>query len=146
LPHPVGRAFVDKCTPLLDNLGRRFVEVQYFFSYPLIDFFAWARVLDGRLVRAFAVGDEGVIWNKGRRSREERALGLTLYEFRGLKARKGDAGGEIILYPTEDHVMRLAEKWCLDPTKLSRGASPPGTGYIGLAPAAWRTERLRRSA
>ncbi len=52
LPHPVGRGFVDKCTPMLVDLGGRFDEVQYFFSYPPIDFYAWARVKDGRLVRA----------------------------------------------------------------------------------------------
>ena len=66
LPHPVGRGFVDKCTPMLVDLGGRFEEVQYFFSYPPIDYYAWARVKDGRLVRAFAVSDEGIVWNKGR--------------------------------------------------------------------------------
>jgi hypothetical protein len=146
LPHPVGRAFVDKCTPLLLGLARRYAEVQYFFSYPPIDFFAWARVIDGRLVRAFAIGDEGVIWRKGKTTREESALGLRLFEFRGVRGRRGDAGGEIILYPTEDHVMRLAERWSLDPTKLGAGAvTAPGTGYIARAPATWRTERLRGS-
>ena len=108
LPHPVGRGFVDKCTPLLVDLGGRFPEVQYFFSYPPIDFYAWARVRDGRLVRAFAVTDEGIVWNKGRTTKEERGQGLKLFELRGVQERKGDAGGEE-LYPTEEHVMRLAQ-------------------------------------
>lgn len=148
LPHPVGRAFVDKATPLLAGLGRRFIEVQYFFAYPPVDFFGWARLIDGRLVRAFAVGDEGVIWNKGRPTREEQALGLKLFELRGVKGRRGDAGGEMILYPTEDHVMRLAGRWSIDPTTLETEATGGGSGvgYIALAPGAWRTERLRRSA
>lgn len=146
LPHPMGRAFVDKCTPLLLGLARHYSEVQYFFTYPPIDFFAWARVIDGRLVRAFAVGDEGVIWRKGKTTREERALGLRLFEFRGVRERRGDAGGEMILYPTEDHVMRLAERWSLDPTKLHAGAvSSPGAGYVARVPQTWRTERLRNS-
>lgn len=147
LPHPVGRSFIDKCTPVLVSLGGRFAEVQYFFTFPPIDFFAWARVLDGRLVRAFAVGDEGVIWSKGRTTREERALGLSLFELRGVRGRRGDAGGEIILHPTEEHVMRLAHRWSLDPTRLGlQSDATPGTGYIALAPASWRTERQRRSA
>jgi hypothetical protein len=146
LPHPAGRAFADKCTPMLVTLGRRFIEVQFFFSYPPIDFFAWARMLDGRLVRAFAVGDSGIILNKGRPTKEERALGLKLFDFRGVRGRKGDAGGEIILYPTEDHVMRLAGRWSLDPTKLQPDAVvAPGLGYIALAPASWRPERLRKA-
>jgi hypothetical protein len=97
-------------------------------------------------LRAFAVGDEGIIWRKGKTTREERALGLRLFEFRGVRGRKGDAGGEIILYPTEDHIMRLAERWSVDPTKLDGGAvTAPGTGYIALAPASWKAERLRNS-
>ena len=123
-----------------------FAEVQYFFSYPPIDFYAWARVRDGRLVRAFAVTDEGIVWNKGRTSKEERELGLKLFELRGVQGRKGDAGGELILHPTEDHVMRVAHRWSLDPTTLHIGSAGAELGYIALAPAAWRAERARRIA
>lgn len=146
LPHPVGRAFIDKCTPLLLDLGAEFIEVQYFFSYPLIDFFAWARIVDGKLVRAFGIGDEGILWNKGKPTKEEKALGLKLFELRGVKGRKGDAGGEMILYPTEDHLMRIAARWSLDPTALDARSGEPGLGYIGRAPARWRTERMRKVA
>jgi hypothetical protein len=146
LPQPLGTGFVDKCTPMLVDLGGHFDEVQYFFSYPPIDYYAWARVKDGRLVRAFAVSDEGVIWNKGRPSKEERALGLRLFELRGVKGRKGDAGGELILHPTEDHVMRLGSRWSIDPTVLGEQDALAGLGYIALAPHGWRVERLRRAA
>lgn len=147
IPHPISRTFTDKCTPILARLGRRFVEVQYFFAYPPIDMFAWARFLDGRLVRAFAIGDSGIIWNKARPTKEERALGLKLLDFRGVKGRKGDAGGEIVFYPTEEHVLRLAGRWSEDPTKLDVGTvASPGLGYIALAPAAWRPERLRKAS
>lgn len=146
LPHPVGRGFVDKCTPLLVDLGGQFPEVQYFFTYPLIDFFAWACVRDGRLVRAFAATDEGVAWSKGRTTKDERTLGLKLFELRGVRGRKGDAGGEMILHPTEEHVMRLAQRWSLDPTTLSSLASQqPASGFIAQAPVVWRTERIRKA-
>lgn len=146
LPYPVGRTYADKCLPLLARLGRRFVEVQYFFACPPIDAFAWARLIEGRVVRAFAITDSGVVWNRGRATREERALGLKLFDFRGVRGRKGDAGGEIILYPTEAHVLSLAGRWSLDPTRLDGVDVPaPGLGLIALAPAAWRPERLRKA-
>ena len=63
-----------------------------------------------------------------------------------MRERKGDAGGELILHPTEDHVMRLASRWSIDPTLLSEGQRPAGLGYIALAPARWRAERLRKAA
>jgi hypothetical protein len=146
LPYPVGRGFVDKCTPMLLDLGSAFIEAQYYFSFPLIDFFAWARIIDGKLVRAFAIGDEGLIWNKGRPTKDEKSLGLKLFELRGVRGRTGDAGGELILYPTEEHVMHLASRWSLDPTRLNTAAASAGSGFICLAPAYWRPERLRKSA
>jgi len=143
LPHPIGRSFADRCTPLLTRLGHRFVEVQYFFAYPPIDLFAWARLLEGRVVRAFAITDSGVVWNRGRATREERALGLKLFDFRGVRGRNGDAGEAMILYPTEEHVLRLAGRWSLDPTRLDTAdMTRGGLGYIALAPAAWRPARL----
>lgn len=146
LPHPTGRGFVDKCTPFLLGLGKRFVEVQYFFTYPPIDFFSWARILDKKLVRGFAIGDEGMVWNKGKPTPEERSLGLKLFELRGVKGRKGDAGGALILHPTEDHVMQLARAWSIDPIKIEEVDAKPQLGFIAQAPASWRPERLRKAA
>jgi hypothetical protein len=146
LPQPMGRSFADKAIPLLVDLGGRFSEIQLFIAFPPVDLFAWARLIDGRLVRAFAVGDEGIIWNKGKTTKEERALGLKLFELRGVRDRRGDAGGPLILHPTEDHVMQVARKWSLDPTKLTSNSAPQAMGVIARAPARWRVERLRKSA
>jgi len=63
-----------------------------------------------------------------------------------VRERKGDAGGELILHPTEDHVMRLASRWSVDPTTLFEAHAPAGLGYIALAPQSWRAERMRRAA
>jgi hypothetical protein len=146
LPHPMGHRFADKSTPLLLELSRQFPDVQYFFSYPLIDYYAWARVVDAKIVRAFAIGDDGVICNKGRPTREERAMGLRLFELRGVRERCGDAGGAIILYPTERHLMELAARWSLDPTALDAAKLPMAVGYVGSAPPAWRAQYLPRTA
>jgi hypothetical protein len=97
-------------------------------------------------VRAFAINDEGVVWNKGRPSKEEKAMGLKLFEVRGVRGRRGETGDEIVLYPTEQHMMQLALKWSLDPTRLDPLQSEPALGVIGLAPAGWRAERLAKAA
>ena len=146
LPQPIGRGFADKATPLLSDLGKRFIEVQLFIAFPPVDLFAWARIIDGRVVRAFAVGDQGIIWNQGKTTKEERALGLKLFELRGVRDRRGDAGGPLILHPTEDHVMQVARKWSLDPTKLGPKSGPESAGLIARAPQNWRVERLRKAA
>ncbi|MBS0241993.1 MAG: hypothetical protein JSS20_07430, partial [Proteobacteria bacterium] len=74
LPQPLGRTFVDKTMPLLLDLGSQFIEVQYYLAYPALDCFAWARIIDGKLVRAYAINDEGVVWNKGKPAKEEKTL------------------------------------------------------------------------
>jgi hypothetical protein len=147
LPHPVGPAFADKCMPLLTGLSLRFVEVQYYLAYPPIDLFAWVRIIDGKVQRAFAIGDEGVILSQGRTTKDERALGLKLFELRGVRGRKGDAGGALILHPTEEHVMRLAGRWSIDPINIERAPKgDPAIGVIGRAPPGWVPERMRRAA
>lgn len=146
LPLPVGRAFVDKLTPLLARLSSQFRDVQYFAAFPDVDFYAWARLERGRMVRAFAIGEEGVIWDRGRLSPQERALGLKLYEVRGIRARKGDAGEGIILHPTQEQVLRLARGWSLDPSVLDRIEGSAGIGAVARAPSAWRSERIRKAA
>ena len=146
LPQPLGKTFTDKATPLLLDLGGQFVEVQYYFCAPEIDYLGWARVIEGRIVRAFAIGDEGVLWNRGKPTKEEMGLGLKLFELRGVRGRRGDAGGEILLYPTEAHVMHLAGKWSIDPTRVDKVVVEPAVGFVGLAPARWRAERHRKAA
>lgn len=146
LPHPMSGAFVDKWTPMMAALAARFGDVQYYFTYPLIDFYGWAKYANGKRVRAYAIGDAGVVLSAGKPTREEKALGLKLFELRGVKERKGDAGGEIIFYPTEDHVMRLASKWSLDPTALGPSSGPESVGLIAEAPMHWKPERLRKTA
>lgn len=146
LPHPLGPAFIDKCTPLITRLSQTFGETHYFFSFPLLDFFAWAKAKDGDLVRAFACGDEGIIWNRGRLTAEERELSLKFFELRGIEDRHGDLGGDMQMMPTEDQVLRLAGRWSVDPSRLDDSEDQRGFGYVALTPQAWRSERVRKSA
>ena len=109
LPLPQGDSFVDKAAPLLARVAREFRSVQYFATFPIIDFYAWARFENGNLVRAFAVGEAGVVWDIGGLTPEERRLGLSMIEFRGVRDRHGDVGGPLLLHPTEGHVLGVAD-------------------------------------
>lgn len=146
LPHPLGSGFVDKSLPFLHDLGAQFTEVQYYFAYPPIDYFAWARVINGRLVRAFAIGDDGILWSKGKPTPEEKAINLRLVDLRSGRGRKSNPNDAILLHPTEDHVLRLAGKWSIDPTRIDMAPCDPALGYVGRAPTRWRAERVRQAA
>jgi hypothetical protein len=144
LPQPLGRGFADKCTPMLLDVASQFAETQYFCTYPLIDFSAWAKVVDGKLVRAFAIGEEGLVWNRGRLTKEERGLGLRLFELHGVRGRRSDANA-LTLNPTEEDVMQLAGMWSIDPTQLENSSEEAGVGMLCSPPLRWRPELLRRA-
>lgn len=145
LPQPLGGGFVDKCTPMMLDLAAKFPEAQYFLSSPAIEFYAWARVFNGKLVRAFAIGDEGIIWNKGKATPDERNLGLKLTETKNGRGRKAESAA-MLVYPTEAHVMYLAGCWSLDPTSIASKGVDRGAGYICIPPGKWRPERMRKTA
>jgi hypothetical protein len=146
LPLPAGETFIDKMTPLLRHLAIEFPAVQYFATFPIIDFYAWARFEKGRRGRALAVGDGAVIWNAGKLSEEERKLGLSFIEIRGIRERHGDLGGELELYPTEDHVFAIAAGWSVNPMAMESLRVPTSVGWIADAPRSWRPERVRKVA
>ncbi|WP_290985912.1 hypothetical protein [Hyphomicrobium sp.] len=146
LPVPAGGAFVDKMMPLLRHLASTFPAVQYFAAFPIIDTYAWARFERGRRVRAFAVGDGGVIWNAGKPSQDERRLGLSYIEIRGIRERHGDLGGELQLYPTDQHVFAVAGGWSINPMAVELLSATSGVGWVADAPRAWRPERIRKVA
>ncbi|MGH1418453.1 MAG: hypothetical protein ACRBCJ_06315 [Hyphomicrobiaceae bacterium] len=147
LPQPFGQAFADKATPLWKSLGKTFVEVQAYATFPDIDFYAWALMREGKVERIFAINDSGVTLSEGGFTRAERGVGLKLYDLRGVRGRAGDTGAEMILHPTETQVMQLARVWSLDPTRLSELGedSEVSVGIAGRAPATWKAERIKQA-
>lgn len=148
LPLPMGDAYVDSASRLLERLSDVFGRVAYFVSYPGLDFFGWALADDGRLVRCFAIGREGAVWNRGAVTADERTLAA---EFFGLTevgrptsgiglAESVDGPDPAPLHPfREKDVVALARAWTVDPTALDeRGDLDRGIGYVGVVPRAWR--------
>lgn len=146
LPLPAGGSFIDKTAPLLQHLSSQFSSVQYFAAFPIIDFYAWARFDRGQAIRAFAIGDAGIVWDVGKLTSEERRLGLSMIELRGIRNRHGDVGGELLLHPTEQHVLSVAGGWSINPMSVESFAGEAGVGWVAHVPQAWRAERLRNVA
>jgi hypothetical protein len=130
-------------------LAQRFPELQFFATYRVSEFHAWARAIEGRIVRLFASsGERGeVMANSGELTADERALGLpdlgrlgpegaterllTLDEaLAGGKA----AGQRSSVFADEEDVILLARAWSVDPTILEEMDLPPSLGLIGWLP------------
>jgi hypothetical protein len=68
--HDIGKRF----DVLFSRLMRRFDDVQFFGSYRVCDFVAWARAVKGKPIRIFAYFGSEVLANVGEQSAEEAKL------------------------------------------------------------------------
>ena len=138
IPFPAGAKMADNCTPILTALNDKFKDVQYYFADEELGFFAWARLRNSKIGRAFAWGDEGIIWNRGRATKEERTLGLRPLEPQTAKLEERASALQRLVYPSEDHVHRLAGAWSINPMDIKFLETSLGVGFIGTPPPSWR--------
>jgi hypothetical protein len=78
LPEPAED--VDACFRFLMRLSDRLGEVQFFSVNRVLGHHAWARLKEGRVLRAYAWAGEAV-WNQGAPSRAEQFLGLRCLDY-----------------------------------------------------------------
>ncbi len=155
--HDIGKRF----DVLFSRLMKRFDNVQFFGSYRVVGFVAWARALNGKPVRVFSFG-EGVWANVGEQTSEEAKLGFP--NLNGLSP--SDAGDYISQIAEEQHaqqdelvasglsrrealarvwkngraipdetdVIELAALWSIDPTQLSNEYRTPSLGLAARLP------------
>jgi len=169
LPYPASiepqQEFGRKFDVLFSRLMKQFEDVQFFGSYRVVGFAAWARALKGKSVRIFAYIDGEVVANVGEQTPEEAKLrfadltGLSppdardkIFKIseeqraeesalvaRGLSSREARAtvrqNGRA--FPREQDVVELAALWSIDPTQLSKQELPLGLGLAARLPKDW---------
>jgi hypothetical protein len=155
--HDIGRRF----DVLFARLMKRFDDVQFFGSYRVVGFVAWARALKGGPVRIFAFGDD-VLANIGEQTPEEAKLGFPnltglspsdagdyIFQMAGEQGAeenalvasglsRREALARVRQYrraiPGETDVVKLAGLWSVDPTKLLNEDQPLGLGLAARLP------------
>jgi hypothetical protein len=163
LPYPIGETHDDvgrKFDALLSRLMARFDDVQFFGSYRVTGFCAWARALNGKPERMFAYNDGQVLTNFGDQTPDEAKLGFP--DLSGLSlpdaddkifavAEEQSAEEERLVaagisweealakigrsaLPDEEDVVELAALWSIDPTQLSDQDHQPGLGFVARLP------------
>ena len=112
----------DTVVDVTDLSARLHTEVQFFATHRVTESHRWQRAADGELVRTFGyVGQTGDVtsWH-GDPDAAERAAGLPA---------AFDAEEATILVSEQD-VLRVADGWSIDPTKLD-GRKAPGPLHVG---------------
>jgi hypothetical protein len=111
--------FPEMVAKLSTELG---TEVQFFATHRVIEAHLWARAIGGRLVRAYSyVGESGEKKvDIGELTPEEVALDLRFFDPSSPDAEHdGYWERQDLKYPDEDDVMRVAERWSVNPSALT---------------------------
>lgn len=124
-------------TRYLEKIGEHFEEVQYFGTHRVVEYHAWARVIQGQLIRGYAyIGERGETpWNEGEKTPEEKELGIEFFHEDSPEA-QDDAywDREDLTYPDEEYVMQLASRWSISPItldQLDQNNLNPSIGIVG---------------
>lgn len=142
LPYPVMHTadrhggIGQKFDTVLSRLTRNFLEVQFFGSYRVVGFVAWARAQKDKPTRVFAFGDGDVYANIGNQTQEEASLhflNLSGLSPRAASERLFSVDGKL---PSETDVLRLAALWSLDPAQLPEVDTPLSLGLVVELPKA----------
>lgn len=114
LPDPADD--IDVCFKFLTGLSVKLGEVQFFSRHRAVSHHGWARIEEGRVVRAYAWAGE-TLWNQGEITTAERDLKLRCLPYAETGEVLGFGERERFALNTE-RVVRLAAVWSIDPTAV----------------------------
>ena len=148
-------------------LATKFEQVQFFGSYRVVGYDAWARARSGKVERVFCFIDGEVYANDGPQSAEERLLRLpdvsglspeaaTKAIFLNAERREAEEARLIATglsrsearrkllseqrdpIPSEEDTMAVAGSWSINPIHLDALKLEPRTGFLAVLPRALR--------
>lgn len=106
----------------ISDLSQKFGEAYYFGTHRVVEYHAWAKAVNGQVVRAYGYLGEGgeTLIDEGKISQEEMENDLV---FTGFDVDEPKL-------PREGDVLFIAKKWTVDPL-MQQGNYQIGTGYVG---------------
>lgn len=112
---------------LMNPLLQAFSEVQYFGSYRVVGYVAWAKAENGQWQRQYAEMDGEILTVLGAQTAAEKALGLVDIRL--------DADDDVynawLESWDEETPAKLAEAWSINPLQLEDMNLPPSKGWLG---------------
>jgi len=108
------------------HLSSLFGEAQFFDSLRNVDTYSWVKAVQGRLVRAFSIGQyEEYFWDGGELTKAEEGLGYLLPSFETLLDEKIPWK-----WPTEKDVLQIAGEWSVNPGLIDQYDVPQSLGFL----------------
>lgn len=109
---------IDQCFRFLSRLSKGMGEVQYFCGNSVTYEHAWARLVDGKVVRAYAWFRQ-TLWNQGSLSEAERKTAVKIYDY-------AESPSPLLLGMQDrfrmntERLFSLAGRWSVDPSRIDQ--------------------------
>jgi hypothetical protein len=101
-------------------LSNEFSDAQFFASMRISSAYLWARALNDKLIRLFYEGD-GARHVEGEETPEEKILAFRFFDYSAPESQLPEYWQrKDLTFVDEDCVLKVAEKWSLNPTKLDQ--------------------------
>ena len=124
---------IEKIEKLLNKLSAEFGEAQFFGTHRVVEYQNWMKSTNGKIDRIYAYVGESMENIKVYGKPTEPEKGLNLFNSLSKEAKSDDYfEREDLDYADEGLVMKIAENWSVNPTKLTeRKDIKPEFGLIG---------------
>lgn len=109
---------IDQCFRFLTRLSKELGEVQYFSRDSVTYEHAWARLVDGTVVRAYAWFRE-TLWNQGHFSEAERSTGVQTFGYAEAPD-PAELGAQDRYRANTERIYALAGRWSVDPSRVNQ--------------------------
>ena len=121
----------------ITTLSKQFGEAQFFASMRVSDAYLWARARNGKLVRLFYEGD-GKRRTEGDETSEEKQLNFKFFDASSPESNQpGYWQRKDLTFPDELKVLKVADNWSIDPSKLDQMGLAPAFGLLGSPSASY---------
>ncbi|MBS33477.1 MAG: hypothetical protein CMO68_03625 [Verrucomicrobiales bacterium] len=123
---------IDACYHFLADMSGRLGHLQFFHGNPALGHHAWAKLIERKVVRAYAwIGE--TVWNQGDATRAEQKTGMRCFDYledgdEGSYQRWETVGANV------DRLPVLASIWSVDPVVFEDAAMRLKPGWGGRLP------------
>lgn len=107
---------------VIEKLSKKYGEAYYFGTHRVVEYHAWAKAINGGIVRAYGyLGESGeTLINQGGLTTEELENNLVFT----------DLGVDEPILPDEEHVLFMSKEWAVDPS-MDYKDLVAGVGLVG---------------
>ena len=120
LPLGDSQESIDKLETLLNELSSEFGEAHFYGTHRVVEYHNWMKSVDGKMQRIYSYVGESMENIKVYGEPTEPEKNLNLFNSLSEEAEKDEYWErEDLDYADEELVMKIAENWSINPTKLS---------------------------